>query len=110
MEEEIVCVVTHTLEIKSFPSEGQEERGLKKRERNWMTTWISSGCAFYSTLKSQLFADLKERGSKIALGFFFVILNDFLFLSAANFNMRHRDRRVLPGNLLTYKHALKYFY
>ena len=43
-----------------------------------MTIWTSSGCAFYSSLKSQLFADLKECGSKIALGFF-VILNDFLF-------------------------------
>ena len=75
-----------------------------------MTIWTSSGCAFYSSLKSQLFADLKECGSKIVLGGFFVILNDFLFLSAANFNMRRRDRRVLPGNLLTYKHALKYFY
>ena len=39
LEEEIVCVITHTLEIKSFSSEGQEERELKKeseRETGWL--------------------------------------------------------------------------
>lgn len=41
-----------------------------------MTIWTSNGRALYSSLKSQLFAELKGYGSMTALGFFFVILND----------------------------------
>lgn len=43
------------------------------------------------------------------LGFFFVILNKFLFLSATNFYMKQRGRNVLPRKLLIHKNALKSF-
>ena len=56
------------------------KRENSKKKKNWMTIWTSNGCALYSSLKSQLFAELKGYGSMTALGFFFVILNDFFSL------------------------------
>lgn len=97
----------HALEIKSYSSEGQEGREFKKKKNP--TGWQ------FGQAVGVHFANLWRAGSLLSCGLmtepeFFVILNEFLLLSAPNFNMRQRDRNVLPGKLLIYKNALKYFY